>query len=133
MMMDAVMYGMIPSAKTAKELSAPPEKRLRKPMAPCVCACSCSCATWPRSMPGTGMLAPRPVEGDHPQREQHLVPQVRDLQDVLQVGEHASRSSEDSRDQDWVRSAVGELVALGRRTADAYGRGQGRPRYPLPP
>ena len=59
MMMDAVMYGMMPRAKTAKELSAPPENRLRKPMAPCVCACSCSCATWPRSMPGTGMFAPR--------------------------------------------------------------------------
>ena len=45
MMIDAVMYGMIPSANTANELSAPPEKRLRNPMAPWVSACSWSCAT----------------------------------------------------------------------------------------
>ena len=30
-MIDAVMYGMIPSAKIAKRWSEPPEKRLRKP------------------------------------------------------------------------------------------------------
>ena len=30
-MIDAVMYGMIPSAKIAKRWSEPPEKRFRKP------------------------------------------------------------------------------------------------------
>src|SRR3954462_8611835 len=34
MMIDDVMYGMIPSAKTAHPVSAPPEKRSRKPIAP---------------------------------------------------------------------------------------------------
>ena len=33
-MIDAVMYGMIPSAKIASWLSAPPENRLRKPKMP---------------------------------------------------------------------------------------------------
>ena len=34
MMIDAVMYGMIPSANTAALVSAPPENRSRKPTAP---------------------------------------------------------------------------------------------------
>ena len=39
MMIDAVMYGMIPRAKMANWLSAPPENRLRNPRVPCVSAC----------------------------------------------------------------------------------------------
>ena len=35
MMMLAVMYGMMPSANTAKLENAPPENKLRKPSAPC--------------------------------------------------------------------------------------------------
>ena len=34
MMIDDVMYGMIPSANTAAPVSAPPENRSRKPSAP---------------------------------------------------------------------------------------------------
>ena len=34
MMIDAVMYGMMPRANTATRLSAPPENRLRKPTTP---------------------------------------------------------------------------------------------------
>ena len=34
MMIDEVMYGMIPSAKTANCVSAPPENRFRKPRTP---------------------------------------------------------------------------------------------------
>ena len=34
MMIDAVMYGMIPSAKIANWVSAPPEKSWRKPTTP---------------------------------------------------------------------------------------------------
>ena len=34
MMIDAVMYGMIPRAKMANWLSAPPENRLRNPSVP---------------------------------------------------------------------------------------------------
>ena len=44
-MIDAVMYGMMPRAKMANWLSAPPENRLRNPMVPCVSACSWSCLT----------------------------------------------------------------------------------------
>ena len=44
-MIDAVMYGMIPRAKMANWLSAPPENRLRKPIVPCCSASSCSCFT----------------------------------------------------------------------------------------
>ena len=33
-MIDAVMYGMIPSANTASRSSAPPANRLRKPNTP---------------------------------------------------------------------------------------------------
>ena len=43
MMMLAVMYGMIPRAKIEKLSKAPPENRLRNPMAPCVLAASCNC------------------------------------------------------------------------------------------
>ena len=38
MMIDVVMYGMIPRANTANWVSAPPENRLRKPSVPCVSA-----------------------------------------------------------------------------------------------
>ncbi len=57
MMIDAEMYGMIPSAKIEKRDSAPPEKTFSRPrMPPC----------WPRNsssstdalMPGTGMCVP---------------------------------------------------------------------------
>ena len=34
MMIDAVMYGMIPSANTANWVSAPPENSCRKPSTP---------------------------------------------------------------------------------------------------
>ena len=43
MMIDAVMYGMIPRAKMANWLSAPPENRLRNPMVPWRSASLCSC------------------------------------------------------------------------------------------
>ena len=89
MMIDAVMYGMIPSAKTAKELSAPPENRLRNPMAPWVCGLLLQLRHLAEVDARHGDVGAEAVEGDHPEREQHLVPQVRDLQDVLQVGEHA--------------------------------------------
>ena len=55
MMIDAVMYGMIPRAKMANWLSAPPENRLRNPSVPCVSAAFWSCFTAWKSTPGTGM------------------------------------------------------------------------------
>ena len=59
MMMLAVMYGMMPSAKIEKLSNAPPENRLRKPSAPCVSALSSSCSIASGSTPGTRMATPR--------------------------------------------------------------------------
>jgi hypothetical protein len=57
MMIDAEMYGMIPSAKTVKRDSAPPENRLNRPSTPPDCDLN-SWASWSGSMPGTGTCAP---------------------------------------------------------------------------
>ena len=43
MMIDAVMYGMIPRKKMATLVIAPPENRSRKPTTPPLFAWSCSC------------------------------------------------------------------------------------------
>ena len=57
MMIDAEMYGMIPSANTVNRDSAPPENRLNIPRIPPCCPWN-SCDSWFGSMPGTGMCAP---------------------------------------------------------------------------
>ena len=57
MMIEAEMYGMIPSANTVKRDSAPPEKRLNIPRMP-PCWPWNSWVSWFGSMPGTGMCAP---------------------------------------------------------------------------
>ncbi len=55
MMIDAVMYGMIPRAKMANWVSAPPEKSWRKPTTPPpLSAWRFSSSTASRSMPGAG-------------------------------------------------------------------------------
>ena len=56
MMIDAVMYGVMLSAKIVKLLNAPPEnrsKRSRSPVSP-----ENICARYSLSIPGTGMLEP---------------------------------------------------------------------------
>ena len=53
MMIDAVMYGMMPSAKTATRRSAPPENRSRNPATPAV-PDSKNFWSASRSTPGTG-------------------------------------------------------------------------------
>ena len=57
MMIDAEMYGMIPSARTENRDSAPPENRLNRPNTPPDC-CLNSCVSCSGSMPGTGMCVP---------------------------------------------------------------------------
>ena len=59
MMMLAVMYGMIPSAKIENEPNAPPENRSRKPSAPCDFTPSWNCLMASLSMPGTRIATPR--------------------------------------------------------------------------
>jgi len=56
-MIEAVMYGMMPSANTATRRRAPPEKRSRNPITPAPpCAKKSSSAF--RSIPGTGTKQP---------------------------------------------------------------------------
>ncbi len=58
MMIDAVMYGMIPRKKMATLVIAPPEKRSRKPTTPLLFAWSWSCLIALKSTYGTGRWAP---------------------------------------------------------------------------
>ena len=58
-MIDAVMYGMIPSANSAIRDSPPPLKRFRKPRMLEPPNCSWTALTASTLMPGTGMWAPR--------------------------------------------------------------------------
>jgi hypothetical protein len=57
MMIDAEMYGMIPSAKIVKRESAPPENMLNMPRMPPCCLLNNSLNTC-ASIPGTGMCEP---------------------------------------------------------------------------
>ncbi len=57
MMMDAEMYGMMPSAKIEKRDSAPPENTLKSPRIPPCCDLNRSSST-DALMPGTGMCVP---------------------------------------------------------------------------
>src|SRR5574337_1553345 len=57
MMIDAEMYGMMPSANTEKRDSAPPENMLNRLRMP-FCWPLNSCSSWVGSMPGTGMYEP---------------------------------------------------------------------------
>jgi hypothetical protein len=57
-MIDDVMYGMIPRAKTDSRVRAPPENRFNNPTNPEVVAESVNCLIAVRSTPGTGMVVP---------------------------------------------------------------------------
>ncbi len=58
MMIDAVMYGMIPRKKIATFVIAPPENRSRKPTTPVFSDCFCRSLIALKSMNGTGRWAP---------------------------------------------------------------------------
>ena len=59
MMIDAVMYGMIPRKKMATFGDRATEKRSRKPTTPpLLSALCCSCLIAPKSTYGTGRWAP---------------------------------------------------------------------------
>ena len=57
-MIDAVMYGMIPSANTATRPSAPPENRFRKPTTPLAPLLKKLVRAW-MFTPGTGTCDPK--------------------------------------------------------------------------
>ena len=87
MMIDDVMYGMIPSANTAAPVSAPPENRSRKPIAPRGRVLFFSSRIAWKSTYGTGMYDPiRKIEDDE-DREEDLVPEVGDSEHVSQARE----------------------------------------------
>ena len=59
MMIDAVMYGMIPRKNTDTAVSAPPENKLNRPSTP-PADFDCDCSSWTalKSTYGTGMCEP---------------------------------------------------------------------------
>ena len=56
-MIDALMYGMMPSAKIEKRSSAPPENRLTRPKTLLAASWKKACRALP-SMPGVGIATP---------------------------------------------------------------------------
>ena len=90
-MIELVMYGMIPSANTANWVSAPPEKSCRKPSTPPSSACVRRVADGVEVDARHGDERAEPVDRDHQQREQHLVPEVRDAEDVEERSPSGSR------------------------------------------
>ena len=83
MMIDAVMYGMMPSAKTDICVNAPPEKRFSRPMKPESSAWSANVRMrWSRSTPGTGICRAESVDGEDEQGEQDLVAKIVDPEGV---------------------------------------------------
>ena len=56
-MIDAVMYGVMPRAKTERRRRAPPENMSRNPRSPPALALKNSSSAW-ASSPGVGMCAP---------------------------------------------------------------------------
>ena len=82
MMIEAVMYGMIPSANTANWVSAPPENSCRKPEHATLLGLRAQGGHGVEVDAGHGDERAEPVQRDHQQREQHLVPEIRDAEDV---------------------------------------------------
>ena len=80
-MIDAVMYGMMPSAKIVSRRKLPPLNRSKMPRtepAPCWKIVSST----RQLMPGVGMCAPMRYTASKRQRKQHAVPQIRDAEHV---------------------------------------------------
>ena len=89
MMIDDVMYGMIPSAKMANWVSAPPENSCRKPSTPRPARPGAASSLDRVEVDARRRdVRPEPVQGDDQQREQDLAPQVGDPEHVLQAGQH---------------------------------------------
>ncbi len=89
-MIDAEMYGMIPSANTESRRSAPPEKMSRNPKREPAVARKNSFID-AGSIPGVGMCAPEAVDGQHQEREDDPLAQVGHAEDVGEALESAHR------------------------------------------
>ena len=111
MMIDAVMYGMIPSAKIANWVSAPPEKSCRKPTTPPpLSAWRFSSCDGVEVDARRGDERPDPVEGDDQQGEEDLPPQVGDPEHVPDAGQHGLGS--------WSAALPAAADDLGQRLAN---------------
>ena len=82
MMIDDVMYGMIPSANTANCVSAPPENRLQEAEHAAGLRLIAKGLDRLQVDTGHGDVRAEPIDRDHEQGEQDLVPQIRHLEHV---------------------------------------------------
>ena len=87
-MIELVMYGMIPSANTANVVSAPPENRFRKPSTPPSRRLLLERLDGLEVDAGHRHVGAEPVQRDDEEREEDLVPEVRDPEHVLQTRQH---------------------------------------------
>ena len=128
MMIDAVMYGMIPRKKIATLVIAPPEKRSRKPTTPPVLsALCCSCLIALEVDVRNRQVGTEPVDRDDADREEDLVAEVGHPEHVPQAGQHGGSTSSRRSEVSWGKGSragsaslsVGQRVATGRRTTVA--------------
>ena len=90
MMIDAVMYGMIPSDEDGELAERAAREQVEEAeRAALVSAWSCSCLTGREVDAGHGDVGAEAVQDDHQEGEEDLAPEVGDLEDVLQAREHA--------------------------------------------
>src|SRR4051794_577433 len=117
MMIELVMYGMMPSPKMANRVSAPPEKRFRKPRTPPRSEAAVSSSTAWKSTPGVGMWAPKRYRA-MTARVKRIFPRRSGILNMFFTLENTWCSSSCGggvEAERWNGSAVGERVALGGR------------------
>ena len=86
-MIDALMYGMMPSAKMENCSSAPPENRLTIPNMVFFAAWKKSASALP-SIPGVGNRDAHAIHGQHRKGEEQAATQLRDAPGVLETFNH---------------------------------------------
>ena len=88
-MIDALMYGMMPSAKIVDLRQARRRRTCRhRPNIAVLAICRASSSSAAVLTPGVVMRAPSAVHAEQPEREQHAVAQLRNGEDVLQAVRH---------------------------------------------
>ena len=112
-MIEAEMYGMIPSAKIVTLARLPPENMSTRPnQLPRFCskksmrACGVD--------PGRGDVVAQAVDGQQAEGEQHPLPEVRDVPDVPQALQHGPSALRLSRTSALPPSAGDLLLRLAR-------------------
>ena len=93
MMIDAVMYGMIPRKKIATLVIAPPEKRSRKPTTPLLFGLVLQLLDRVEVDVRNRQVRADPVDRDDEDREEDLVAEVGHPEHVPQAGQHGGSTS----------------------------------------